>query len=216
VTSVITVAVVNLKGGSAKTTTAAYLAHAFHEAEQRTLGVDADGENESLASWQVAGDWPFPVVGMAVANLHKQLPGVVGDRYDAVVIDTPPMREHRGVVLSAARLATHVVVPMAPTPMEYDRLPAVRALLEEAVDLRPDGQAPVLAVLLNRCAPRAASTGVYRELIESDGVHVLKAQVNRKEAFAQAYGEPITNASATAYGDAIIELLDLDTEEVPA
>ena len=206
----ITLAVVNLKGGSTKTTTSAFVSHAFHEAGLRVLGVDADGENESLAGWQSSADWPFPVVGMAVPNLHRQLPGVTGDRYDAVVIDTPPIKEQRNIVLSALRLATHALVPMAPTPMEYERLPAIRSLLDDAIELRPNNSSPLLAVLLTRCAPRAASTAVYRGLIADDGVTVLKAQIGRREQFAQAYGDPISNASSTAYGDAVAELLEME------
>jgi chromosome partitioning protein len=209
---VITIAVVNLKGGSTKTTTAGYLCAAFHEAGMRTIGVDADGENESLQGWQAAADLPFAVVNMAVPNLHKQLPGVVGDRYDVVVIDTPPMRAQRGTVISAARVATHVIVPMAPTPIEYDRLPVVRELLDDVADLRPDGMAPRFAVLLTRTKPRAASTRTYRELITEDGVTVLNAQVGSLERFAQAWGDPIVNATSSAYGDAAMELLDLGEE----
>jgi chromosome partitioning protein len=206
---VIIVAVVNLKGGSTKTTSAAYLLHAFHEAGQRVIGVDADGQNESLHDWQSDADWPFPVVGMAVPNLHKQLPGVLGEgRYDVVVIDTPPMREQRGTVLSAVRLATHVLVPMAPTPMEHKELPKVRSLLDEAEAVRPAG-APATAVLFTRCAPRAASTTVYRELVSADGWTVLAAQVGRREVFAQAYGDPIMHAGKTPYGDAAAELLEM-------
>lgn len=206
----IVIAVVNLKGGSTKTTTAAHLGSALHEADLRVLGVDADGENQHLAAWQTAGNWPWSVVGMAVPNLHKQLPGVVGDRYDVVVIDTPPMKEHRGVVLSAVRLATHVVVPLAPTGIEYQQLPAVQSLINDAADLRPDGSKPVVAVLLTRCVPGASSTGTYRDLITGDGFTVLKAQVNRLERFAQAFGDPIVDAAKTAYGDAADELLELE------
>jgi chromosome partitioning protein len=206
----LTIAVVNLKGGSAKTTTAAFLAAAFHEAGMRVIGVDADGENESLQHWQAAADLPWPVVGMAVPNLHKQLPGVAGDRYDVAVIDTPPMRAQRGTVLSALRVATHVVVPMAATPIEYDRLAAVRQLVEESADLRPNGRPPLHAVLLTRVKPRAASTKVYREQITADGVTVLAAQVGSLERFAQAWGDPIVKASDTPYGDAATELLDLE------
>lgn len=208
-------AVVNLKGGSAKTTSIAFILHVLHAMKLRVLGVDADGENESLAGWQVEADWEIPVVGMAVPNLHKQLPGVAGDRYDAIGIDTPPMKEQRGIVLSAARLATHIVIPMAPTPMEYQRLSAVRELVEEASSLRPDDLPdPVLAVLLTRCAPRAASTGVYRAQIEKDGYTVLKAQIGRSERFSQAYGDPIKHAMKTPYADAVAELFDM--EEVAA
>jgi chromosome partitioning protein len=169
-----------------------------------------------LAGWQAGADLPWPVVGMAVPNLHKQLPGVAGDRYDVAVIDTPPMKAQRGTVLSATRIATHVVVPMAPTPMEYDRLPAVRELLDDAADLRTDGQAPLAAVLLNRCKPRAASTGFYRGAAVEDGWAVLQAQVGHLERFAQAYGDPIVKALDTPYGEAAMELLELKPKETVA
>lgn len=208
----IVIAVMNLKGGSSKTTSAAFLAHALHEAGLRVLGVDADGENESLLQWQSLGEWPFPVIGMAVPNIHKQLPGIANDRYDAVVIDTPPMKEQRNIVLSAARLATHVVCPLAPTSMEYGRLPAVRQLLADATDLR-NGEKPIFSILFTRTVANASSTEVYREVITAEGDHVLKVPVGRKEKFAQAYGLPIENALSTAYGDAITELLDMTGEE---
>ncbi|WP_236738122.1 AAA family ATPase, partial [Mycobacteroides abscessus] len=95
------IVVANLKGGSTKTTTAAFMLHALAEAGLSALGVDADGENESLLSWSEAGGWSVPVIGLPVTDLHRKLPGIAGDRYDAVVIDTPPMKERRGVVGSA-------------------------------------------------------------------------------------------------------------------
>lgn len=205
----ITLAVVNLKGGSGKTTTGAFILHAWHESGLRVAGADADGENQSLASWQELGDWPFPVVSMPKANLADRLTGAISPKdYDAVVIDTPPMQEHRKVVRSAVEVATHVVITMAPTPMEYARLSAIRALVDEEAELRP-ADPPRLAVLLNRCAPRAASTGVYRQLVTDDGLVVLEAQIPRREIYAQAYGDPIKKALATPYGDAAAELLDL-------
>ena len=61
---VLTIVVANLKGGSTKTTTAAFVAHALAEAGLTVLCVDADGENESLLSWSEAGEWSIPVIGM--------------------------------------------------------------------------------------------------------------------------------------------------------
>lgn len=204
------IAVVNLKGGTTKTTSSAYLCHAFHEADQRVLGVDADGENESLLSWSAQADFPFSVVNMAVPNLHQRLPGVMGDRYDVVVIDTPPMQEQRSIVASALRLADYAVVPMAPTSMDYSRLPAIRALAEEVAPLRQAGTAPTTAVLLTKAKPQAASTRTFREMITEDGMTVLTATVGNLERFAQAYPSPIVNASNTSYGDAAGELLSLE------
>ena len=38
---------------------------------------------------------------------------------DAVAVDTPPLEERAGVVAAALRVASFVVVPMAPSPIEY-------------------------------------------------------------------------------------------------
>ena len=206
---VLTIVVANLKGGSTKTTTAAYISHALAEASLSVLAVDADGENESLLSWSEAGEWDIPVIGMPVSDLHRKLPGVVGDSYDAVVIDTPPMKERRGVVASAIRLATHVLVPMAPTGMEYARVPAIRELVGDAAALAPNPAE--LAVVLTRTVPNAASTGVYRQMLTDDGVRVLGPTVGRLERYAQAFGLPISKAAATAYGDIAAELLGVTT-----
>lgn len=207
----LTIVVANLKGGSTKTTTAAFMLHALAEAGLSTLGVDADGENESLLSWSEAGGWSVPVIGLPVTDLHRKLPGIAGDRYDAVVIDTPPMKERRGVVGSAIRLATHVVVPMAPTGMEYARLPAIRELVEDSAAL-VDDTPPALCVVFTRTVSNAASTTAYRELVAGDGVRVLGPTVARLERFAQAYGSPIVDAAGTAYGEIVAELLAPDAQ----
>jgi chromosome partitioning protein len=203
-----TIAVVNLKGGSGKTTTTAFLLHAFQEAGLDVFGVDADGENESLVGWQAAGDWPIRVAALAKPSLHLRIADITPPGIDVTVIDTPPLKERHDIVEGAVMAATHVLITMAPTPIEYDRLPAVRELVDKVRARRPDDPL-ALAVLLNRCAPRAASTGVYRSLITDDGITVLDAQINRREVFAQAYGDPIRNALATPYGEAATELLDL-------
>lgn len=207
----LTVAVVNLKGGSAKTTTSGFLAAAFAELDMSVIGVDADGENESWQGWAELAEpsLPYPVMSLPKSDLHRQLPGIVGARYDVAVIDTPPMQAQKGTVQSALRLADVAVLPMAPTAIEHDRITTVREIVEATADLRRDETAPAFAVLLNRCKPRAASTGTYRDLLEDDGVRVLKAQVGNLERFAQAWGEPIKNALNTSYGDAVEELLEV-------
>jgi chromosome partitioning protein len=200
----ITLVVSNLKGGSSKTTTAGFLAHVLHERGKRTLLVDADPQGSALR-WQEDADWPLAVIRLDSPKLHRTLPGIVGSSYDAVVIDTPPL--DLGIVSSALRIATHVVIPMAPTPAEYERLPAVRDLLAEVAGLRADSEEPPAAVLLTRTIPGAASTEVYRELITESGMPVLRTRVGRLERFSQAIGSPVVRASAGAYGDVLDEVL---------
>lgn len=206
------VAIINLKGGTAKTTTAAFLMHAFAEAGYTVAGADGDvgvgkdGEVEGLHEWSKVARWTLPVIPMSEPNMHRRLPGVVGERWQIVVIDTPPTRERRAIALSAARLADLVIVPMAPSPAEYVRLRHVRTLVHEAADLdhRPP---PPIAVLFNRTNSTAVSTMVWRNRIEADGYRVLRPDVAGLQRYQQSWGSPITRALNSAYGDIALSLL---------
>lgn len=200
--------VVNLKGGTTKTTSAVFLAHALHEMGRTVLLVDADPQ-ASATGWNEDAPTPFPfrMVQLATKLLHRQLPDVAGDRFDAVVIDTPPLEEKAGIVVSALRVATMVVCPVAPTPIEYKRLAAVDQAVKNMAEVRADEQAPPLAVLLTRTVPNALSTSAWREQIVADGLWCLRASVGRLERYSQAESENVTDASRSAYGDAVRELL---------
>ncbi len=202
----LTLAIVNPKGGSGKTTTAAFVAHSLHEQGHRVLAVDADPQG-SLFAWHQRAGWPLPAVALPSAKLHRELSGITGDLYTAIVIDTPGTEHGRSIALSAIRAASHMLVPIAPTPVEAARLAAVREMIEDATDLRPDEAPPVLGVLLVRALMAAASTRDYREAMADDGWPVLRPVVARLERFAQAFGLPIERASSTGYGDAVDELL---------
>ncbi len=205
----VVLAVINLKGGTSKTTSAVFLAHVLREQGQRVLLVDADPQGSAM-SWNedAPEPFPFPVVGLATRELHRQLPDIGGERFTAIVIDTPPLEQKAGIVISALRAATLAVVPMAPTPIEYKRLAQVHQTVQDAAELRADGQPLPMAVLLTRTVPNASSTQAYRQQITADGLWCLRTEVRRLEQFAQADGDNVTNASATAYGDAVHELFE--------
>lgn len=202
----ITLAVVNLKGGTAKTTSSAFLAHALHEAGRRVLVVDADPQRSAL-EWSAdsPSGWPMPVVGLATRMLARDLAGLTSD-HDAVVIDTPPLEEQQGIVRAALLAATHVLIPTAPTPIEYRRLGAVRQAIEDSANARPSGEPPAVFVLLTRVVAGASSTAVWREAIEEDGLRVLRSPVGRLERYSQAYGDDVAGATGSAYGDAVREM----------
>lgn len=192
------ITVANKKGGTGKTTSAAYLAHAFAAQGKEVVLIDADPQGSAL-SWSDRAAWDIPAVGMPKRNLHQQLAGVVRPSTEIVVIDSPPRREgaQTAILHSALRAADLIVVPIAPTMVEYEELPEVWEAIEEISGLR-DTQ-PEVAVLLNRTVANASSTDLYREQIESEGHRVIQVPIPRLEAFAQAHGAPIDDPGAYTY-----------------
>lgn len=202
------VTIANFKGGTGKTITAAWVAHALAESGLDTYIADADPQG-SATLWSAAADWTIPVAGLAVNNLHARLAGVVGTR-DVVVIDTPPLEDHRAIVTSALRAATHVMIPIGPYPVEYVQLPKLADALHDVAPLRDTP--PAVGVLMVRVRAGTAGYASHRDAIISDGWRVLSAHVPLWERYGQSYGAPITGAGGSGYADAAAELLTQQEE----
>lgn len=200
------VAVVNAKGGSCKTTTVAVVGSLLSQVGLDVLLVDADPQG-SLVRWSADAEWTMATVGMPTRTLHQQVPGLARGR-DVVVVDTPPLAESAGIVASALRCADLVVVPVAPTPLEVERLDAVAGMLADVGPVRADGAAPPAMVVLSRTIPNAASTAVWRGALKEQGWHVAEAEVRRLEAVAQAAGGPVSAAAGAAFEGITAELMD--------
>lgn len=198
-----TVAVANMKGGTAKTTTAAFLAHALDVDGREVLAVDSDPAG-SLLRWSELGGWDLPVIGLATRQLHQRLPAIARD-FALAVVDTPPLDDQAGVVYSALRAADVVVVPVGASTMELDRLAPILAAVEEVSPLR--NVPPRVLVLLTRTVPHAVSTSSARQVIEAAGYEVLSAAVPRLERYAQAFGTVPALVPGDAYAVAAAEIV---------
>lgn len=191
--------VMNLKGGSGKTTTTAHLAHAYAAQGLSVVIVDADPQN-SIMRWSERAGWDLPVFSKPVPKLHQLLGGIIGDRFDVVLIDTPGMDDkpksdepdrRRGIVHGALRAADFVLVPLAPAMIEMERLPDVWDVLQEVDDIRDDGLD--YAVLFNRVVHNAVSTGLMSANLVKRGHRVLETKIPRREALSQSFGRQITD-----------------------
>lgn len=199
--------VINLKGGAGKTTTAGYAATVLHERGLRVLAIDADPQR-TLSDWADAVDLGWGCSELASGRLHLRLDGIVDPNVDAVVIDTPPTEHDRGIALSAAKAATHVIVPVAPSSAEYQRMADTHDLLMEAQE--SDGKFEYGAFLV-KVDPRSSSDKFYRESLIEDGWRVLPGYGPSIQKHIQIVGRKIENARATGYGDAVADLLGLES-----
>ena len=180
----LTITFANLKPGSGKTTCATWLAHSFRELGHAVLLVDAD-PGESVLQWHtLAGGFPFRVAGMPYGDLHTRLVRTRRPR-EIVVIDSPQYGDHTAIARSALAAASHVVVPVAPTPIEIAR--AAPTMTE----VRAHAPGARRSVLLNRCVARANSPAEARETLTSIGYDVLPYTVPRLELYAQSFGAPV-------------------------
>jgi chromosome partitioning protein len=188
-------ALVSTKGGTGKTTSAAYLASALHR-QGRTLAVDCDPQG-SLLRWSTG--LPFTVVGLPVNDLHKRMPDLAAD-YEHVVVDTPPgdLAIIRAVVLSVPL----VVVPVSATGLDIDRLAPTWQILEELEPSHPLGL--TVGVLLTKVRRGTRSRAEAREVIAELGYPLLDTEIPLAESYAATFGT--SPADFGAYDDLLGEL----------
>lgn len=175
----IRVAIVNTKGGAGKTTTAFYLAAGLAD-HGRTLLVDCDPQQSAL-SWSQAAELPFGVIGLPVPDVHKR--GDLFAGYEHVVFDTPPGQV--AIIRSAVLSAQIVLVPVAPTGVEVDRLRPTFELLAEIEPSHPIG----VGVLLTKLRYGTTSAREVRAILADEyGYPVLATEIPMAETYAQSFG----------------------------
>ena len=178
---------VNLKGGTAKSTSAMFLAAALSR-KGRTLLVDCDPQGSAL-SWAEAAEaggeeLPFPVIGLAVKDVHRRIRKFEGD-YDHVVLDTPP--GELAIARSALKAADVAVVAVPPTKIDLDR---VMPTLELVADVE-DETGLTFQVLLTRVKRISREGRDTRDLMGEMGLPVMEADIPFLALYSDAFGAPI-------------------------
>jgi chromosome partitioning protein len=186
----------NVKGGTAKTTTAVQLALHAGGAGNRTLLVDAD-PGATAMSWvtRAGDDWPHamvPAIAYHAPDLPRRLAGLA-EGYDLVVIDTPhdPAGGARvgAMLVAAIAVADLLIVPSAPSGADLDRLDDLLGAID-AEEARRD--------------LRWVAAG-----LDHRGLPVLPATVAVPEraAVEDAFGSPAVLVEYEPLAGAVLEML---------
>lgn len=190
----LTIAVLNQKGGVGKTSLATNLAAAAHLEGLRTLVVDMDRQGSSL-DWSAARVEGSKLAGLTVVKADKALAvprfREMARGYEVVILDGPP--RIGDITRSAACAADVVVIPVQPGPFDLWAASETLELLDGADAIRQELGRPKVRRLfvLNRAATGTVlareAPGALKEHGELAGI------IHQRIAFpeASAVGESV-------------------------
>lgn len=173
--------IINLKGGTGKTTTAVYMATAIARGrdQDQAVIIDADSEQSAL-NWAQEGALPFPVVPVERDKLGKQARQLVGEG-KTVLIDCAP--NNRDILYSAALAADKIIVPVAPTGQDVNRLVATLNVLVEVEESR---DADLAHILVTRWDKRRVLAKEFIDMFKD--YPVLKNKISNRAIYQKEFG----------------------------
>ncbi|KAK1176695.1 hypothetical protein B7755_052115 [Streptomyces sp. NBS 14/10] len=225
-------ALISVKPGVGKSTSAIFLAQALLDAGVAPLVADAD-RGQTCQTWdEEAGGLPYPVVSKVSRTLDKTLPELERGR-GALLVDVPQIEDHAAIARSAMLWADRWIMPIAPSVVEVTRMfrPShgdkvrLAEYLEDVQDMREHygrPRADVVVLLTRTNTSRATRTGPdadVRRAMAAKGIPTLNAQIKHHDHYRQI-GNQRVRAIGTPYERAARELLarpysNSTTEDAP-
>lgn len=197
-----TIAVLSRKGGAGKTTVAVNLALAARQAGLKVIVADVDPLHSAGEVLRGRPEANSLVLETTASKLFIVSEVCAKNRYDLMVIDTPPAPE--GDVILAINVAQLCLAVARPTSLDV-------AAVQQSLTLIRRMGCPGLAVL-NQCPPlrNGLESGVVEracEAMQFSGVPVAKAKLRSRVAYQHAFAHQQTvtefDAASEAAGDVL-------------
>ena len=189
------IAVVALKGGVGKTTTAVYLSLVLAAGGARVVLADADRQASALRWADEAGG-----LGESVLTVGATTPETLRGLRDLaagaeVIIDTPP--GDLRLVRAALARADVALIPVRPTMLDLDRL-------GETLDEVRNAAVPGV-ILLTQVRSRTRSLAGARSALDELGLPLLDTVIPAREAIAASFGDAADSEGFDTYRRALGE-----------
>lgn len=181
------IALVNQKGGCAKSTTAVHLACWLTRKQHEVALVDADAQRSSSIWLQLLETQiPFEVI-QSPDDLLEQIPEL-SSRCEHLIVDGPAgLSEATRAILFRADLA---IVPCQPTGVDLRSASDAIRLIHQAQSVR--NGPPLAAVFLSRAVKGTKLLDEARALLGKTDVPILKSVIHQKQAIADTFGQGAT------------------------
>lgn len=178
------ISLVSLKGGVGKTTSTIHLASVAAQEGYKVVVLDGDSEHSAVHWGQLAeslGKLDFQILPCEERTVITQA-RELRDNGHTVFIDTPP--NDRALLMKAAGIADHIIVPVAPTGIDLDRLRGTLQLLSDTSAL--SNRDMDVAILLVRFVARKALAKEAEELLKD--FPILSTKIRALKSYEESFG----------------------------
>lgn len=193
-------AVANQKGGCGKTTISMNVAGCLGRGGYRVLLIDADPQASAI-QWRnnrEESGLPFHVQAFPFPTIHRELPPQWEQAgYDLVLIDCPPgaataINRTADITRSALLVSHAVLMPVRPTPLDYQASATILPLLQDVNFLRGQESPLQVYLILNGKPPTRTRLGQEARLAaeriftaEGINIRVMNTEICTRQAFAE-------------------------------
>lgn len=181
-------AIVNQKGGCAKSTTSVHLAYWLKAQGHSVTVIDADAQRSSSIWIDGLKDITLPIhVIQSPDELLEQIPDIAAT-HDYTVVDGPAgISESTRAILFRADLA---VIPCQPTGVDLRSAADAIKLVRQAQSVR--NGPPDARVFLSRAVKGTRLKDEAIALLEKSGVPVLNTVIHQRQVVADTFGQQAT------------------------